>query len=67
MSYQSISRRENGSTYPDMELLPHIASIFEITVDELLVSAKRRTLAFPAIVKELMILLKILSPFLKMQ
>lgn len=36
VSYQSVSRWENGSTYPDMELLPAIAKIFGISIDELL-------------------------------
>ena len=36
VSPQSVSRWETGVTYPDMELLPSIASYFEITVDELL-------------------------------
>ena len=35
VSYQSVSRWENGCTYPDMELLPVIASLFCISVDEL--------------------------------
>lgn len=36
VSYQSVSRWENGSCYPDMELLPSIAGFFETTVDKLL-------------------------------
>ncbi len=36
VSFQSVSRWENGSTYPDMELLPAIARIFSVTVDFLL-------------------------------
>lgn len=36
VSPQSVSRWETGVTYPDMELLPSIASYFNITVDELL-------------------------------
>ena len=36
VSPQSVSRWETGATYPDMELLPHIAIFFEVTVDELL-------------------------------
>ncbi len=36
VSYQSVSRWENGSCYPDMELLPTIAGFFETTVDKLL-------------------------------
>lgn len=36
VSYQAVSRWENETTYPDIELLPTIAALFEITVDELL-------------------------------
>lgn len=36
VSYQSVSRWENGLTYPDMELLPSIAKIFNVSIDELL-------------------------------
>ncbi len=35
-SPQAISRWENGTTYPDIEMLPMIASFFETTVDTLL-------------------------------
>ncbi len=36
VSCQSVSRWELGVCYPDMELLPQLAKIFEITVDKLL-------------------------------
>ena len=36
ISFQAVSKWENGSTYPDIELLPKIARFFGITVDELL-------------------------------
>ena len=36
VSFQSVSRWENGTTYPDMELLPVLARIFSVTVDALL-------------------------------
>lgn len=36
VSYQSVSRWENGSTYPDMELLPVLAELFGVTTDALL-------------------------------
>lgn len=36
VSYQSISRWENGACYPDMELLPIISDFFGVTVDKLL-------------------------------
>lgn len=35
VSYQSVSRWENGLTYPDMELIPALAEIFGISTDEL--------------------------------
>lgn len=36
VTYQSVSRWENGATYPDIELLPAISEILSVTVDELL-------------------------------
>ena len=36
VTYQSISRWENGTTYPDLELLPAISEVLSVTVDELL-------------------------------
>lgn len=36
VSCQSVSRWESGVCYPDMELLPAISKIFDITVDKLL-------------------------------
>ncbi|MBQ3490120.1 MAG: helix-turn-helix transcriptional regulator [Clostridia bacterium] len=36
VSFQTVSRWENGVVYPDIELLPVIADFFEIRVDELL-------------------------------
>ena len=36
VTYQSVSRWENGSTYPDLELLPAISELLAVTVDELL-------------------------------
>lgn len=35
VSFQSVSRWENGLTYPDMELLPALTGIFGVTADEL--------------------------------
>ena len=36
VTYQSVSRWENGATYPDLELLPAIAQALSVTADELL-------------------------------
>lgn len=36
VSAQAVSRWENDTTYPDITLLPTIASYFEITLDELM-------------------------------
>lgn len=42
VSYQAVSRWENKSSYPDIELLPAIASLFGVTVDYLLGNTERR-------------------------
>ncbi len=43
VSYQSVSRWENGGTYPDLELIPAIADIFSASVDTLLgISQKQK-------------------------
>ncbi len=36
VSPQTVSRWETGANYPDIELLPHIAIFFKVTIDELL-------------------------------
>ena len=36
VSFQSISKWERGDTYPDITMLPSIASFFDVSVDELL-------------------------------
>ena len=33
VSYQSVSRWENDTCYPDMELLPALARIFSVSID----------------------------------
>ena len=33
---QSVSRWENGATYPDIEFLPDLADLFEVSLDELM-------------------------------
>jgi Predicted transcriptional regulators len=39
VSYQAISKWENGISDPDIMLLPHIAEIFGISLDELFQNA----------------------------
>ncbi len=36
VTYQSVSRWENSTAYPDIELLPAISDVFSVSVDELL-------------------------------
>ena len=36
VSFQAVSKWENGNTYPDISLLPDMARFFGVTVDELL-------------------------------
>ncbi len=36
VTYQSVSRWENCTAYPDIELLPAISDVFSVSVDELL-------------------------------
>ncbi|MDD4773568.1 MAG: helix-turn-helix transcriptional regulator, partial [Eubacteriales bacterium] len=42
ISPQAVSRWETGATYPDIEILPHLAIFFKVTVDELLGTEKIR-------------------------
>lgn len=35
VSFQSVSRWETGTTYPDMETLPELAKLFDTTIDAL--------------------------------
>ncbi|MBR5515144.1 MAG: helix-turn-helix transcriptional regulator [Clostridia bacterium] len=35
VSFQSVSRWETGTSYPDITLLPLIASVFDVTIDSL--------------------------------
>ena len=36
VSFQTVSKWERGDTYPDITMLPEIASFFRVSVDELL-------------------------------
>ena len=44
VSFQAVSRWENGQAYPDIELLPKIADYFGITTDKLLGADKQAKL-----------------------
>ncbi|WP_411345292.1 helix-turn-helix domain-containing protein [Paenibacillus sp. WLX1005] len=35
VTFQAVSKWENGNSYPDIMLLPHIADVFGVTLDEL--------------------------------
>ena len=57
VTYQSISRWENGTTYPDLELIPAISELLGVTVDELFgmpqaEKEKRAVEAFDALRRE---------------
>ena len=59
VTYQSISRWENGTTYPDLELIPAIAEVLAVTVDELfgmpqIEKEKRAVKAFDELRRECM-------------
>ena len=59
VTYQSVSRWENGTTYPDMELLPAICRELSVTADELigvpsLEKAKRAEETFDELRRECM-------------
>ena len=45
VTYQSVSRWENGTAYPDMELLPPLAQLFGVSVDALLGMPEEEKLA----------------------
>ncbi len=36
VSFQTVSRWETGAVYPDIELLPMLSELFDVTVDELI-------------------------------
>ena len=35
VSFQAVSRWENGLSYPDIELLPRISALFDVSMDTL--------------------------------
>lgn len=53
VSAQAVSRWENGTTYPDITLLPTIASYFDISIDEIIgFDTTRKEERIKAILKE---------------
>ena len=62
VTYQSVSRWENGTAYPDMELLPPLAQLFGVSVDALLGMPEEEKLARS---KKMISDLKSLSPCLQ--
>jgi len=58
VSPQSVSRWETGVNYPDVELLPHIAGLFKVTVDELLgteiILSEEKTTAYTKDIRNLL-------------
>ena len=43
VSFQAISKWENGTTYPNIEILKNLATILEVSVDEILDGAEKET------------------------
>lgn len=41
ISFQAVSKWENGSTFPNVELLPELSKVMEVTVDELLAGSEK--------------------------
>lgn len=41
ISFQAVSKWENGSTFPNVELLPELSKAMEVTVDELLAGCEK--------------------------
>ncbi|MBR3999990.1 MAG: helix-turn-helix transcriptional regulator, partial [Clostridia bacterium] len=42
VTYQAVSRWENGQAYPDIELLPELARFFEVSLEELMGTESNR-------------------------
>ncbi len=52
VSPQAVSRWENGTVYPDMELIPSIANYFGVTIDSLFGYQSQRETRINAIIEE---------------
>lgn len=42
VTYQAVSRWENGAAYPDIEMLPELARFFEVSLEELMGTENNR-------------------------
>ena len=42
VTYQAVSRWENGQAYPDIEFLPELARFFEVSLEELMGTESNR-------------------------
>ena len=43
VSFQAISKWENGTTYPNIEILRDLAIVLEVSVDEILAGSEKET------------------------
>lgn len=46
VSFQAVSKWENGTTYPNIELLYDLATVLEVTVDEILNGSRKQNEGF---------------------
>ena len=53
VSFQSVSRWEKGTTYPDMEKLPEIARLFEVSTDALFGYGEKEEKSYSEVLAEL--------------
>ncbi|MCI8417717.1 MAG: phosphoribosylformylglycinamidine cyclo-ligase [Lachnospiraceae bacterium] len=43
VSFQAVSKWENGTTYPNVEILKNLATVLDVTVDEILDGSEKET------------------------
>ena len=41
VSFQAVSKWENGTTYPNIEILRDLATVLDVSVDEILAGSER--------------------------
>lgn len=46
LSFQAVSKWENGTTYPNIEVLRDLATVLDVTVDEILAGSEKDVCAF---------------------